>query len=132
MFEDVGKKIKKIAKGYFVASIILGFIIAIVLFVIAANSHDEVLWIISGLATMVIIPFVAWLSSLILYGFGEIVDTAIINRGKMPVITTTNTVQPTAVSPAVSEKKAKESNAVAIIVIVVIGFKFDKVILQRW
>ena len=80
MFEDVGKKIKKVAEGYFITLTIIGIITGIVFFFIAADARKEEVWIISGLATMVITPFVAWLSSLILYGFGEIVDTAIINR----------------------------------------------------
>lgn len=80
MFKEVGKKIKGVAKGWFVLQCIGALIGGIVLF----DGDEDMLPV--ALLIWVLGPLVAWISSLMLYGFGEIVDTAIINRKKQPEI----------------------------------------------
>ena len=66
MYKDIGKKIKALAKGTFlveaIASLITGFV-----FLIDTGEPIYILIIIFG-------PVVAWISSWLLYGFGEIID----------------------------------------------------------
>ena len=69
MFDNVGEKIKKIAKGFFVvealAALIFGFMMAV-----NGDALAGILIIFGGI-------FVAWISACLLYGFGEIVTAAI-------------------------------------------------------
>ncbi len=74
MFEDVGKKIKGVAKGWFALQCVAAFVSGLVLVIEDEDMVGAMLLI------WVLGPILAWLSSLMLYGFGEIVDTAIINR----------------------------------------------------
>ena len=68
MYENIGGKIKGLAK----ASAIIGIIAAIIYgwFLMVTDSD----MIIVGLLTMVGGPFGAWISSWVLYGFGELID----------------------------------------------------------
>lgn len=65
MFENIGKKIKVLAKVIFfieaISAIIAGFVLCM--------EEDEMLIIISFVG-----PIVAWISSWLLYGFGELID----------------------------------------------------------
>ncbi|MBE6807389.1 MAG: hypothetical protein E7527_05210 [Ruminococcaceae bacterium] len=74
MFKNVGRTIKKVAKWVFA---IQCFVVLVVGFELMRQDDDLAGW---GLLLWIVGPLVAWLSSLLLYGFGEIVDTAIINR----------------------------------------------------
>ena len=67
MFKDAGKKIKGIAKGMFVLLCVFGFLAGCV--IIKESVAGFIIWIVT--------PIVAWVFSLFLYGFGEIVDAAI-------------------------------------------------------
>lgn len=70
MYDNIGGKIKGLAKASFVvatiAEVITGF---------ALMAVDEDL-IIYGLLAMFVGPIVAWISSWCLYGFGELIDKA--------------------------------------------------------
>ena len=68
MYDDIGKKIKGLAKGIFIAEAVASFIGGVALIAI---DDDLVLY---GLLAMFIGPLVAWVSSWLLYGFGELVD----------------------------------------------------------
>ena len=67
MYDEIGKKIKKLAIATFVAEAIASIILGI-LFII---EHFELLWI---LVAFIAGPIVAWVSSWLLYGLGEIID----------------------------------------------------------
>ena len=69
MFSDVGKKIKSVAEFVFVFQVLLSLIGGIV---IIANDDDM-----AGLGILVIIvgSVIAWLSSLLIYAYGEIAQT---------------------------------------------------------
>lgn len=68
MYDNIGGKIKGMAKAIFVivsiAAVIAGFAIMTV---------DEN-FIVFGAITMIVIPFIAYVSSFLLYGFGELVE----------------------------------------------------------
>lgn len=77
MFENVGKKLKSLAKVMCVIGIIVFIIAAIVLFVAASNSTTESLAytnIYMGFACLIVGPLGSWISSLFVYGFGELID----------------------------------------------------------
>lgn len=72
MFADVGKTIKKIALAAFVILCVGAFVGGIVLMV-----EERVGW---GFLTWIVGPMIAFVSSCLIYGFGEVVDTAIVLR----------------------------------------------------
>ena len=66
MYDNIGEKIKGLAKVMFIVEAIAAVIGGIVLL------GDEFLAI--GLLTLFLGPVVAWISSWLLYGFGELID----------------------------------------------------------
>jgi hypothetical protein len=68
MYKNIGKKIKTLAKAMFIIEAIASVISGIALMPI----DDE--FILYGLLIIFFGPVVAWVSSWILYGFGELVD----------------------------------------------------------
>lgn len=66
MYDNIGGKIKKLATVIFA---VLAVITIIVGGVIGMNGADFL-----GMAVMVAGPILAWISSFVLYGFGELVD----------------------------------------------------------
>lgn len=81
MFEEVGKKIKGVAKVFCWIGIITSFLIPLNIVLNMLNeSHgskgEKVISLIICMAVLIIGPILAWLSSLVLYGFGELVDKA--------------------------------------------------------
>ena len=76
MFNNIGKKIKALAKVICWIQIVIYIITAIVMFIIASDSYTEGLYIAIAFAFLIIGPFFAWLSSFFIYGFGELIDKA--------------------------------------------------------
>lgn len=70
MYDNIGNKIKGLAKAVFVIETIMSVIAGFILLTI-----DEDLSLI-GFFLMIVGPLVSWLSSLLLYGFGELIDKA--------------------------------------------------------
>ena len=70
MYDNIGGKLKGLAKVLFIVPAIAAVLAGIVLM-----STDEHL-ILYGLLVMVVGPIVAWISSWFLYGFGELIDKA--------------------------------------------------------
>lgn len=70
MYENIGKKIKGLAKAIFIVEAIGAIIAGICLL---ATDGDLIL---AGLLTLFCGPIVAWVSSWILYAFGELVEAA--------------------------------------------------------
>ena len=68
MYENIGSKIKGLATTIFVIEAIASVILGIVLL-----ATDEAL-ILLGIITLIGGPIVAWVSSFLLYGFGELID----------------------------------------------------------
>lgn len=70
MYENIGGKIKGLAKAVFIIETIITVIAGIILM-----SMDEDLSLL-GFFVMFVGPLASWLSSLLLYGFGELIDKA--------------------------------------------------------
>jgi hypothetical protein len=68
MYENIGMKIKNLSKLIFGLETALAIIIALIYL------FGEGIAIFIGLLILIIGPIVAWLSSLVLYGFGELID----------------------------------------------------------
>ena len=70
MFKNIGGKIKVLALVVFIAE---AAVLAISGIAIMADAHydDEMM---TGLLTLVLGPVVAWVSSWLLYGFGELIE----------------------------------------------------------
>ena len=68
MYNNIGGKIKVLAKCIFVIDAIAMFVVGIVLL------SEELIG--AGLLTMFLGPVLAWVSSWLLYGFGELIDKA--------------------------------------------------------
>ncbi len=85
MFEHIGAKIKKIVKIFFVlwsivGAFVIGYYLAARYNTLRYFSNSEVRLIAGSILAFVISTvawiLVVWLSSLVLYGFGELVDRA--------------------------------------------------------
>jgi hypothetical protein len=68
MYDNIGGKIKGLAKAVFIVEAIAAVITGIALMA----SDEDMIPI--GLLVMVVGPLVAWASSWLLYGFGELID----------------------------------------------------------
>lgn len=69
MYNNIGKKIKGFAK---VIAIILAIIYAIIGIALIVSNKEGAY--IGGLLIILIGPFIAWISSWFLYGYGELID----------------------------------------------------------
>lgn len=76
MFNNIGSKIKGLASVICFGGIILCIIIGIV---VAALDEDLIL---AGFAIMILGALLSWVSSFVLYGFGELVENSAIIAGK--------------------------------------------------
>ncbi len=76
MFDHVGKKIKGIATVVTWIGIVISFIIGCILIYEGAQDSDNGILILIGILVMAIGSFIAWLSTILLYGFGELIDNS--------------------------------------------------------
>ena len=65
MYDNIGKKIKLLARIITIIAVIASIIAGIILMAL------EQYW---GIIFIILFPFVLWVSSFILYGFGELID----------------------------------------------------------
>lgn len=70
MFNNIGRKIKALAKIQFIVLAIIDFIVGIV--ILSVNEY----LIAAGLSVMLIGPILAWISSWILYGYGQLIENS--------------------------------------------------------
>lgn len=68
MYDYIGEKIKVLAKALFIVGAILTFILGIVLLLLI----EVEVWV--GIIVFICGPIVAFISSWVLYGFGEIIE----------------------------------------------------------
>lgn len=68
MYDNIGGKIKGLAIAVFIAEAIVTFILGIAF--VVSNEHIVAI----GLIVMILGPIFAWISSWLLYGFGELID----------------------------------------------------------
>ncbi len=75
MFEDIGAKIKIVSKVFCWIFIILSVIAAFVMFSKAGESYrTEDFYIGMGWVFLIVFPLSSWLTSLFVYGFGELIE----------------------------------------------------------
>ncbi len=74
MFDNIGEKLKKMAKVFCWIGIIGSVVLAISYFVMSKNNDGFVL---TGLIVLFVGCLVSWASNLALYGFGELIDRII-------------------------------------------------------
>lgn len=66
MYNEIGKKIKTLAKVLTIFGIVASIIYGIVLLALGQT--------VAGIIYILIMPFLAWAGSFVLYGFGELVE----------------------------------------------------------
>lgn len=76
MFNDSGKKIKKLAKTACYIGIGSACIVGLVILLLGMSLGMNGVAVIGVLLYIAIASFLAWLGSIVLYGFGELVDEA--------------------------------------------------------
>ena len=69
MFDNIGGKIKSLAKAIFIIETIICIIAGLVML---TEGSDDLM--IAGIVTMIVGPLAAWVSSWLLYGFGELIE----------------------------------------------------------
>lgn len=84
MFDNIGSKIKGCAKAIFFIEAV-SFVIS----GIATIAEDEDM-ILVGLLLLIVGPFVSWVSSWLLYGFGELIDNTTYIAGKVANLNSTS------------------------------------------
>lgn len=72
-YERIGEKIKGLSKVVFISVAIVIAVLGISLIVFGADGHSTALVLI-GLLIAICGPIIAWISSWLLYGFGELID----------------------------------------------------------
>ena len=70
-FNEIGKKLKGLAKTLFIIEIIVCYLVGIV-FLVRVVFVPKSIFI--ALALMILGPVFAWIKNWVLYGFGELVD----------------------------------------------------------
>ena len=68
MYDNIGSKIKTLAKILFFIMAILSIVIGIVFLSQNKNLH------IQGITILILGPIIAWISTWLLYGYGEIIE----------------------------------------------------------
>ena len=80
-YDNIGEKIKSWAKWIAIVESVLSVIGGILVMVNEIGGGDS--WLLMGPLLMILGPMIAWVSSWLLYGFGELVDAALIYRKLM-------------------------------------------------
>lgn len=75
LYTDIGRKIKNWAKWIFIIEAILSVIGGIIMLITGEEDY-----LVAGIVTLLLGPFAAFVSSWILYGFGELIDKTCANE----------------------------------------------------
>ena len=75
MFENIGEKIKMLAKVGCVVNMVIFGVSAIILLGIAHNYYYITIYAILGFTFLILGPIIAWILSCLIYGFGELIET---------------------------------------------------------
>lgn len=77
MYDDIGVKLKGFAKGIFIVEAIGSFIAGVILMLNDSGDFGSIFEPgLLGVLIMIFGPIAAWVSSLFIYGFGELIDKA--------------------------------------------------------
>ena len=76
MFKNIGEKLKSLAKFLCTIGIFIGITGGIILMSFSQSSwHNQ--WMLSvGIAVLILVPLLSWLSSLFIYALGELVENS--------------------------------------------------------
>ena len=81
MFNNIGSKIKTLAKVLFWGEIFLSLIIAVGFFIIylvlSLRNTEDVRMLIAGIVYLIAGPIFALINGLLLYGFGELIEKTV-------------------------------------------------------
>ena len=93
MFENVGEKIKALAKVICAVGIVFSIIVAIFMFYMADEYYrvEEVYYTL-GVIILILGPISSWTNSLLIYGFGELIEATCSFKGKVSDINNLNRV----------------------------------------
>lgn len=77
MNDNIGKRLKKIAKVLTYIEHPLCIIGAIVFFVLGASSfYYDVVGPILGFVFLLVVPFITWIGNMLIYGFGRLIENS--------------------------------------------------------
>lgn len=74
MFNNIGRKIKTLAKVICWIGIIISVVAGVVMVVGSTSSYDSTVGIVGGILTAVLGSLFSWLGSFMMVGFGELVE----------------------------------------------------------
>ena len=74
MFDNIGGKIKTLAKISTVIGSIASLLLGLIMLISSVIDYYNNWMIASGLAVMIVGPLAFWIGSFILYGFGELIE----------------------------------------------------------
>ncbi len=75
MFENVGAKIKTVSKVFCWVGITVSLIVALIMCYMASKSYSDAgFYIGMGWMFFIVFPLLSWISSLTVYGFGELIE----------------------------------------------------------
>ncbi len=102
MFKDIGSKIRGLAIGCFV----IGAVVSVILGIVLLCNDATVI----GLIYLFIGPVLSWLSSLLLYGLGQLIDDTAVIREVTVAMQSGNYETPLGDDTAVASGNQNESN----------------------
>lgn len=76
MYKNIGKKIKAVAKVFAWIGIILFVLIGLIMAGVAGVMEGEPGLIVAGIIVAVVGALVSWISSFMVYGFGQLIDNS--------------------------------------------------------
>ena len=74
LFRNAGAKLKVLSLIFFIIHIVIGVAGGVTCFIIGANSYDGYIFVIIGIAAILVSPLIGWLNAIILYAFGELCE----------------------------------------------------------
>ena len=76
MFDNVGGKIKSLAKVFCWLGLFLSVIVGIAMILISMNTYNGEVFALIGVVVIILGCFLSWAGSLITYGLGELIQNS--------------------------------------------------------
>ena len=76
MNDDIGKRLKKLAKVLTAVEHPLCIVLAIVFWALAGDSDLYILMTILGFVFLLVMPFITWIGNMLIYGFGRLIENS--------------------------------------------------------
>lgn len=109
MFNEIGKKIKKLA--FILCVICIGLCIIGGIYIVILGGEEDSLFILIGLAVAVVGSLLAWIGSFLLYGYGELIDNTT-NIKELIQSIKNNELKNLQIQTPSSQKKSTPSNSI--------------------